>query len=123
LEKLEVVPNLVLSTNWELRLPLRWIAILYSNIKASMAATSGVHSYEDVLKVMMAGGDIAMVCSELLLNGVGRISDMLKSLEQWMEENEYESLKQMRGSMSYKNVSDPSKFERANYMKVLHSYK
>jgi len=123
LEKLEVVPNLVLSTNWEMRLPLRWIAILYSNIKASMAATSGIHSYQDVLKVMMAGGDVAMICSELLMNGVGRITEMLKGLENWMEENEYDSIDLMKGSMSQKAVEEPAAFERANYMKALQSYR
>ena len=123
LEKLEVVPNLVLSTNWEIRLPLRWIAILYGNVKASLAATSGVHSYEDVIKVMMAGGNIANVCSELLMNGIGRISDMLKGLETWMTEKEYSSIKMMQGSMSQKNVQEPAAFERANYMKTLQSYK
>ncbi|PID61571.1 MAG: dihydroorotate dehydrogenase [Ignavibacteriae bacterium] len=123
LDKLEVVPNLMLSTNWELRLPLRWIAILYGHIKANMAATSGVHGYEDILKVMMAGGNIAMVCSELLKNGIGRITDMLKNLEQWMEENEYESIEMMQGSMSQKAVHEPAAFERANYMKALQSYR
>ncbi len=123
LEKLEVVPNLVLSTNWEMRLPLRWIAILYSNIKANMAATSGIHTYKDVLKVMMAGGDVAMMCSELLMNGVGRISEMLAQIKVWMEENEYESIEMMKGSMSQKAVNEPAAFERANYMKALQSYR
>ena len=104
-------------------MPLRWIAILYGNVKASLAATSGVHSYEDVIKVMMAGGNIANVCSELLMNGIGRISDMLKGLETWMTEKEYSSIKMMQGSMSQKNVQEPAAFERANYMKTLQSYK
>ena len=123
LEKLEVVPNLELSTNWEMRLPLRWIAILYSHIKASMAATSGVHTHEDVIKIMMAGGDVAMVCSELLKNGIGRVTEMLNGMKAWMEENEYESVDQMKGSMSQKSVGEPAAFERANYMKTLGSYK
>ena len=123
LAKLEVVPNLELSTNWEMRLPLRWIAILYGQIKANMAATSGVHTHEDVLKIMMAGGDIAMVCSELLKNGIGRITEMVNGLKTWMEENEYESINQMRGSMSQKSVGEPAAFERANYMKALNTYK
>lgn len=123
LEKLEVGPNLMLSTNWEMRLPLRWIAILYSNIKASMAATSGIHNYEDVLKVMMAGGDIAQIASELLMNGVSRIGEMLEGMKNWMEENEYESISMMKGSMSQKSVPEPAAFERANYMKTLQSYK
>lgn len=123
LEKLEVVPNLILSSNSELRLPLRWIAILYNNIKASLGATSGIHSHEDVLKVMMAGGDVAMMASELLLKGAGRITEMLGGLQKWMEENEYQSIQQMKGSMSQKSVAEPAAFERANYMKTLQSFK
>ena len=123
LDNLEVVPNLELSTNWEMRLPLRWIAILYSNIKASMAATSGIHDYKDILKVMMAGGDVAMVCSELLYNGIGRISEILDGLKNWMQENEYDSIEMMQGSMSQKKVAEPAAFERANYMKALQSYR
>ena len=123
LDELEVVPNLMLSTNWEMRLPLRWIAILYGNIKASMAATSGINNYEDVLKVMMAGGDVAMMCSELLRNGTGRITEILKDLENWMQEKEYDSIEMMQGSMSQKKVAEPAAFERANYMKALQSYK
>ncbi len=123
LEKLEVVPNLMLSTNWEMRLPLRWIAILYGNIKANLAATSGIHNHIDALKVMMAGSDVAMVCSELLVNGVGRIKEILKGMEEWMEKNEYDSIQTMKGSMSQKAIAEPAAFERANYMKLLHSYK
>lgn len=123
LEKLEVVPNLVLSTNWELRLPLRWIAILYSHVNASLALTSGVHSHIDVIKSMMAGADVAMMASELLVNGTGRVADILKGLQQWMEENEYASIQMMKGSMSQKSVEEPAAFERANYMKTLHSFK
>ena len=123
LDKLEVVPNLVLSTNWELRLPLRWIAILYGNIKADLAATRGVHDHFDVLKVMMAGGKIAMICSELLMNGVGRITEMLGGIENWMEEKEYDSIEMMQGSMSQKACGEPAAFERANYMKTLQSYR
>lgn len=123
LEKLEVVPNLVLSTSWELRLPLRWIAILYGNIKANMAASRGVHTFEDVLKVVMAGGDIAMMASELLMNGVSRIREILEQITEWMEEKEYESITQMKGSMSQKSCAEPAAFERANYMKTLQSYK
>lgn len=122
LERLEVSPDLVLSSKWELRLPLRWIAILYSNIRASLAATSGVQDYDDVLKVLMAGGDVAMMASELLRNGVSRVGSIIKAMEDWMEENQYVSVSQMKGSMSQKSVADPSSFERANYMKTLASY-
>lgn len=123
LEKLEVVPNLVLSTNWEMRLPLRWIAILYGQIKASMAATSGIQDHLDVLKVMMSGGDAAMIASELLRNGYDRIGEILDGLKNWMEENEYDSIEMMKGSMSQKACAEPAAFERANYMKLLNSYK
>lgn len=123
LEKLEVVPNLVLSSKWELRLPLRWIAILYSNIKADMAATSGVHDYDDVIKVMMSGAKVAQMASELLSNGIGRVTEIIDGLKKWMEENEYESIEMMQGSMSQKAVEHPAAFERANYMKALQSYK
>lgn len=123
LEKLEVVPNLELSTSNDLRLPLRWIATLYGKVKANLAATSGIHTYQDVLKTMMVGSDVAMVCSELLANGVNRISEILNDLEVWMEKNEYSSIKMMKGSMSQKSVADPAAFERANYMKALNSYK
>ena len=123
LEKLEVAPNLMLSTNWEMRLPLRWIAILYGNVKASMAATSGIHSHLDAIKIIMAGGDVAMMCSELLLNGVNRIEQVVEGMKLWMEENEYDSIEMMKGSMSQKSTAEPAAFERANYMKLLQSYK
>ncbi len=123
LEKLEVVPNLVLSTNWEMRLPLRWIAILYGNIKASLAATSGIQNHLDVLKVMMAGGDVAMIASEILRNGYDIIGEIIEGMKNWMEENEYDSIDMMKGSMSQKSCAEPAAFERANYMKLLHSYK
>ncbi len=123
LEKLEVVPNLVLSTSWEMRLPLRWIAILYGQVQASLALTSGVHSAADVIKVMMAGGDVAMMASELLMNGIGRVGEILEGVKKWMEENEYDSIETMKGSMSQKSIAEPAAFERANYMKTLQSYK
>lgn len=123
LEKLEVVPNLVLSTNWEMRLPLRWIAILYDNVKASLGATSGIHSHEDVIKIMMAGGDVAMMASELLVKGIGRITEIINGMKEWMEKNEYESISMMKGSMSQKKIAQPAAFERANYMKLLQSWK
>ena len=122
LEKLEVVPSLELSTSNELRLPLRWIAILYSHVKANLAATTGIHTSEDVLKVLMAGADVAMMCSALLHNGIPHLAKTLKGLEQWMEEHEYESVTQMKGSMSQRSCAEPAAFERANYMKALQSW-
>jgi len=123
LEKLEVVPNLELSSKWEMRLPLRWIAILYGKVNTSFAATTGIHDHYDVLKVIMAGADIANMCSELLRNGISMITEILKEMEIWMLEKEYDSIEQMKGSMSQKSVADPSAFERANYMKALNNYK
>lgn len=123
LEKLDVVPNVILSTPMAMRLPLRWIAILYGKVKADLAATSGIYTEEDVLKMIMAGANVTMMLSSLLKFGIGHIADVTTRMKAWMEEHEYESIEQMRGSMSYMNVPDPAKFERANYMKVLHSYK
>ncbi|HXL36011.1 MAG TPA: dihydroorotate dehydrogenase-like protein, partial [Ktedonobacteraceae bacterium] len=122
LEELEVVPNLVLSTSHEMRLPLRWIAILYGRIEADLALTSGVHTAQDVLKAMMAGANVAMMTSTLLENGVGRIMHILTDLQEWMEEHEYESIEQMRGSMSQQSVTEPAAFERANYIRALNTF-
>jgi dihydroorotate dehydrogenase (fumarate) len=122
LEELEVVPNLELSTSHELRMPLRWIAILYGRIATDFALTSGVHTAQDVLKAMMAGANVAMMASTLLHNGIGRIMHILHDLQEWMELHEYESIRQMRGSMSQRAIADPAAFERANYMKALNSY-
>ena len=122
LENLEVVPNLVLSSSDELRLPLRWIAILYGKVKADFALTSGVHTSVDVLKAVMAGANIAMTTSALLKRGMSAIPQILGDVEAWMVEHEYESITQMRGSMSQGAVAEPAAFERANYMKVLNSF-
>ena len=122
LEELEVIPNLELSTSHELRLPLRWIAILYGRVLADFALTGGVHTAQDVLKAMMAGAHVAMMASTLLQNGTGRILHILNDLQEWMEAHEHASIAQMRGSMSQRAVSDPAAFERANYMKALNSF-
>lgn len=123
LENLEVTPNLKLSTSDELRLPLRWIAILYGRVEADFGLTSGVHKSTDVIKAMMAGAKVTLLTSTLLKKGPARAAKILAKMEKWMEENEYESIQQMQGSMSQQAVADPSAFERANYMKVLNSYK
>ena len=122
LENLEVVPNLVLSNSDELRLPLRWIAILYGKVKADLALTSGVHTPEDAIKAIMAGANVAMTTSALLKRGTQAIVQILDGMEEWMTEHEYDSVQQMRGSMSQGAVADPAAFERANYMKVLNSF-
>jgi len=123
LEKLEVVPNLILSRSDELRLPLRWVAILYGQIEADLAITSGIHGSSDVLKALMAGAKVTMMASELLQNGVQRIGEILHEMAGWMEEREYSSVEQMIGSMSQRHVTEPTAFERANYMKTLASYR
>ncbi len=122
LDELEVVPNVLLSTPHELRLPLRWVAILHGRVKASLAATTGIHTAEDVLKMTMAGADVTMMCSALLKHGPNHITEVLSTVRDWMVEHEYVSLEQMRGSMSQKSVADPSAFERANYMRALSSF-
>lgn len=123
LERLEVVPNLTLSNSYELRLPLRWVSILYGKVPVDFAITRGVHTYEDVLKGVMAGASVTMMASELLRNGVQRIGLIVQEVARWLEEHEYHSLMQARGSMSQQNVAEPAAFERANYMKVLQSWK
>jgi len=123
LESLEVVPNVVLSTSNARRLPLRWIAMLYGRIKADLAATSGMHHAQDVLKMLMAGANVTMLCSTLLRNGIDHIKIIEREMCEWMELHEYESVVQMQGSMSQKNVAEPSAFERAQYMKALRSFR
>jgi dihydroorotate dehydrogenase (fumarate) len=123
LENLEVVARLVLSNTYELTLPLRWVAILYGRVPVDFAITSGVHNVEEVLKGLMAGAKVTMMTSELLKNGIPRIGQILDGMVQWMEEYEYQSVAQMQGSMSQKNVGEPAAFERANYMKMLSSWR
>ena len=123
LNELEIVHNLDLSTSADLRLPLRWISILHGKVNADFALTSGVHTASDVLKSMMSGAKVAMMASNLLHNGEKVIPSMLSELEAWMKEREYVSIEQMQGSMSQKSVKEPAAFERANYMKVLTSFR
>lgn len=123
LDELDVKPGVALSTPFANRLPMRWIGILFGKIKASLAATSGIHSAEDVLKLTMAGADVTMMCSALLMHGSEYISTILKEIEHWMKEHEYESIEQMKGSLSHKSIAEPSAYERANYMKALNRYK
>jgi dihydroorotate dehydrogenase (fumarate) len=123
LEELEIIHSLDLSTSVDMRLPLRWISILYGKVNADFALTSGVHSSKDVLKAMMAGAKVAMMASNLLHNGEQVIPSILSELQEWMKEREYGSIQQMQGSMSQKFVKEPAVFERANYMKVLGSFR
>jgi dihydroorotate dehydrogenase (fumarate) len=122
LEELEVAPHLVLSTSDELRLALRWIAILRGRVDVSLAATGGAHTPEDVLKLLLAGADCVMLASSLLTRGPNHIGALVKGIEAWMSEREYTSVAQMKGSLSQQSCPDPDAFERANYMRALKSY-
>ena len=122
LDELEVAPHLVLSTSDELRLALRWIAILRGRVPASLAATGGAHTPDDVLKLLLAGADCVMVASSLLRKGPGHVAALISGVEKWMNEREYVSVEQMKGSLSQQSCPDPAAFERANYMKALISY-
>lgn len=123
LEKLEVTPDLHLSTPEEIRLPLLWLAVLYGKLGASLAATRGVHTPIEVVKYLMAGADVVMTTSALLQNGIDYVTTLRDGLQAWMEMRNYVSVAQMKGSMSQQNVADPTAFERANYIKMLESYK
>jgi len=119
LEELEIKPKVLLSSPQALRLPLTWIGILYGRMRASLAATSGVHEPEDVIKLLMVGADVTMLCSALLLHGIGHLSHVEQGVRNWMEEHEYESVHQMQGSMSQLRCPDPGAFERAQYMRAV----
>ena len=119
IDELEVKPHLALSTSADLLLPLRWIAILHNRIVADLALTSGMHHGVDMVKGLMAGAAVVMVASELIEKGIPRAQSMLDELSEWMDAHEYESVTQMRGSMSQRSVAEPAAFERANYMKAL----
>jgi dihydroorotate dehydrogenase (fumarate) len=123
LTTLEVEHTVLLSTAQARRLPLRWIAILYGRIKADLAATSGVHSAQDVLKMLMAGAKVTMFCSALMKHGIEHLKVVEREMQLWMQEHEYESVRQMQGSVSQLKCPDPSAFERAQYMKVLKTFK
>ncbi|MGA3193885.1 MAG: dihydroorotate dehydrogenase-like protein [Terriglobales bacterium] len=119
LEALEMTPHVLLSTPQAMRLPLTWIGMLHGRIKANMAATSGVHGAEDVIKLLMVGADVTMLCSTLLRNGINHLRSIEQGVRQWMESHEYESVQQMKGSMSQMRCADPSAFERAQYMRAV----
>jgi dihydroorotate dehydrogenase (fumarate) len=106
-----------------MRLPLRWIAILHGKINADLAATSGIHRASDVLKMLMAGADVTMLCSTLIRHGIMQINAIERDLVAWMEEHEYESVSQLKGSLSQKNCAEPTAFERAQYMRAISGYK
>ena len=118
----DVAPNLTLSTPADLRLPLRWIAILYGEIDTSLALTSGVHSADDVLKAVMAGADVANVCSVLLKEGIGKITEILEGAANRLDEKGVGSLSELKGNLSLQSYVEPWAFERASYLKLLQSY-
>jgi dihydroorotate dehydrogenase (fumarate) len=122
LEKLEVEPGVVLSTSDDLRLPLRWIALLYGRLQAGLAGTTGVHTAEDALKLVMAGADVAQMCAALLKNGPRYLGTVLGDMIAWLESHEYASIEQAKGTLSQKSVAEPAAFERANYMKALNAF-
>lgn len=122
LESLEIRPNILLSTPMAMRVPLRWIAMLYGKVQASLAATSGIHRASDVLKMLMAGADVTMLCSALIRHGVRQVAAIERDMVAWMEEHEYRSVSQLKGSLSQKNCADPSAFERAQYMKAISQF-
>lgn len=123
IEELEATPRLELSNSTELRLRLRWAAILHGHLKADIALGGGVHTVEDIIKAIMSGADVVQVVSCLLKYGPSHIGELISGLRQWLEKHEYDSLDQMRGSMSLRNCPDPSAFERANYLRVLQLWK
>jgi dihydroorotate dehydrogenase (fumarate) len=122
LETLRIMPSLVLSNRHELRAPLRWIAILRDQVSLSLAATSGIHYPEDVIKLLLVGADACMITSTLLRHGIEYVGEMLTAIQKWLDEHEYESVEQLKGSMSYGNCPDSGNLERANYMKAIVSY-
>ena len=122
LETLEVVPKLELSTSEESLMRIRWIAILHGRIDCSLAITGGIHNARDVLKALLAGADVTHMCSALLRRGPGHLAMVLRAVQEWMEEHEYESVEQLKGSISQRNATDSAAFLRSNYMRVLDSY-
>ncbi len=122
LDTMEIDARIDLSHSSEMRLPLRWVAILRGQVDASLAATSGIHSHTDVVKLLMAGADVTMIASAILRRGPEVVSSMLDELEGWLREHGYASVSQFKGGMSYQNCPNAAALERANYMKVLTSY-
>lgn len=123
LEKLDILPQVLLSSPADKLLPLRWISILYGNVKASLAASSGISQSGDVVKMLMVGADAVMICTVLLKNGISYAEKILAEMQEWLKAHDYNSVRQIKGILSHKKCADPMAFERANYMKVLGSYK
>ena len=122
LESLQIVPDLILSQRHEVRLPLRWIAILRDQMQCSLAASSGIHDAANVIRVLLVGADVAMMTTALLKHHPTYVTPVLNELSSWLAEHQYESVEQLKGSMSRANCPNPSMLERANYMKALATY-
>ena len=122
LETLEITPNLVLSSPVELRLVLRWLAVMHGRVGCDLAATSGIHEAEDALKAVLCGANVVMMASALLRHGPGRLREVRQGMEGWLEDHEYSSVGQARGSLSFASIPDPEVLERTSYMKTLTSY-
>lgn len=122
LDEYEVTPNILLSQSHDMRLPMRWIAILRDRLKCDLAATGGIHTGTDVIKMLLVGANVTMLCSSVLKHGISHVTNILNHAKEWMKEREYESVKELQGSMSQKKTSDPSRFERAQYMKAITKY-
>jgi len=122
IDNLEVRPSLTLSSSLEMRLPLRWVAILHGKIRASLAGSGGIHTAQDVAKMILVGADVTMMCSALLKHGISHLATMRAGLVEIMAAKEYESVQQMKGILSLRNCPEPAAFERANYLKTLHSF-
>jgi dihydroorotate dehydrogenase (fumarate) len=122
LESLHVIPKLELSSSMESLLRIRWVALLHGRVNLSLAVTGGFHTVEDILKALLAGADVTHLCSTLLQNGPERLTEIRDQLAAWLEEHEYESVQQLKGSISHQHAIDPGAYERANYINVLDSY-
>ncbi|HIK56959.1 MAG TPA: dihydroorotate dehydrogenase-like protein [Synechococcales cyanobacterium M55_K2018_004] len=122
IDELEVRPHVLLSTPQAMRLPMRWIAILYKRVNVDFAATSGIHRATDVVRMLMAGAKVTQLVSVLLRHGIEHLRDIEIDLQQWLEEHEYESIQQLQGTMSQAHCPNPSEFERAQYMKAVQTF-
>lgn len=122
LQTMAVTPSLTFSTSIESRLSMRWIAMLYGRVKITLAATSGIHTSDDAIKLLLAGADVTHMCAALLQHGPAYLGEVLKGMALWMEEREYSSVSQLKGSVSHAKAIDPLAFERANYIKTLDSF-
>lgn len=122
IDSLRVTPQLSLSSSADALLAMRWIAMLYGRVKLSLAATGGVHNHEDAVKMLLAGADVVHLCSTLLIHGTGRLAEILRGIEDWLEESPYESIEQLKGTLSQQHAGDASAYARANYLQLLNSY-